>query len=180
MDDVNGLTNLVAITSVIQDLLEMRQRPGILVNEDVPHIQFDGLLSLGIDPGAGFANRLQHAKRRTKNLRAAPSKGVKPTAAEAIDQRDAQPISSSCVKCALLKVSNQVSNQHLMLRHTVRIDLRRSVPPIVVTLCQEQAFLRCWSGSALHRVSRARKLVPMAATQGAASLAFSDSGELDL
>ena len=142
MNDVNGLANLCTVSSVMQDLLQVRQCLSILVDEDVPHIQIDGFRSLGVDAETGLPDGIQHTQRRAKDFRTQPFERVETAPAKSINQRDAESLTPAGIERSLLEVPNQVANQHLMLRHTVRIDLCRSVPPIVVTLCQVQAFLR--------------------------------------
>ena len=89
MNDVDRLADLRAISLVMQHLFQVRQRAGILVDEDVPYIQLNGFDSLDIDSDTSLSNGIQHAKRRSEDFRASPFECVEPAAAESIDQRDA-------------------------------------------------------------------------------------------
>ena len=141
MNDVYGAADQVTKASVLQDHLQMGQSSKVLVNEHILNIQLDGLCPLGIDAHSGFFHCVQHAQRGAKYLLGLPLERVEPAPAKSVNERDSKSLPPSRIEGSLLEIPYQVADQNLMLSDTVRIDLCRSVLPVVVTLCQAQAFL---------------------------------------
>ena len=140
MNDVYGAADQVPKAFVLQDHLQMRQSSTILVNEHILNIQFDGLCPLGIDAHTGLFDCVQHVQWGAKYLLGVSLEHVETAPAKSVNERDSKSLSSSRIEGSLLEIPYQVADQNLMLSDTMRIDLCRSVLPVVVTLCQAQAF----------------------------------------
>ncbi|EHL23529.1 hypothetical protein KYG_07016 [Acidovorax sp. NO-1] len=67
---------------------------------------------------------------------------VETAPAKSVNERDSKSLPPSRIEGSLLEIPYEVADQNFMLSDTMRIDLCRSVLPVVVTLCQAQAFLQ--------------------------------------
>ena len=141
----------------------MGQCSCIFVDEDISDVQIERLRPVDIDQLTRFLDSCKHPQRRTQNLLIPASKRIKPTAAKSIYQCDAKAFSPASVERSLLEVPNQVADKHLMFGDTVRIDLCRTVSPIVVALYQEKTFLRF--KPTLAQIVTIWKLIPVAPIQ---------------
>ena len=120
----------------------MGQSSKVLVNENILNIQLDGLCPLGIDEHSGFFHCVQHAQRGAKNFLGLSFERVETAPAKSVNERDSKSLPPSRIEGSLLEIPYEVADQNFMLSDTMRIDLCRSVLPVVVTLCQAQAFLQ--------------------------------------
>ena len=120
----------------------MGQSSKVLVNEHILNIQLDGLCPLGIDEHSCFFHCVQHAQRGAKYLLGLPLERVETAPAKSVNERDSKSLPPSRIEGSLLEIPYEVADQNFMLSDTMRIDLCRSVLPVVVTLCQAQAFLQ--------------------------------------